>query len=100
MLKTPHSRKQEEVGTFHPLPPELQKTHILTVMEHVKEGRNVFDRNLLCQYTKKRTKEEEALQATKDAAMEEHFVAIYFWTNTVHNVVGLMQLWFNFSSIS
>ena len=43
-----------------------------------KEGRYVFDINFLCQYIKRRTEEEEALQATKDAAMEEHLVAIYF----------------------
>ena len=68
----------EEVGTFHLLRPELQHSHMITVMAYAKVGWEVFDRNLLRQYTKRRTKAEEGLEVTYDVAMEDHMVAIYF----------------------
>ena len=68
----------EEVGTFHLISPELQHSHMITVTEYAKVGQALFDRNLLWQYAKRRTKSGEGLEATYDVTMENHMVAISF----------------------
>jgi len=68
----------EEVGTFHLLPPELQHSHTITVIEHAKVERAVFEHNLLRQYTNRRIKAEKGLETTYNVATEGHLLAIYF----------------------
>ena len=71
--------KEEELGAYHCLVPELQHTFILTSMEKAKVGRAVFDNNLLGQFRKRRNKEEERLEVLYDSAMEMCIVAMYFF---------------------
>ena len=50
------------MGTFHLLPPELQKTAIMASKEHAKSNRKNFDAALEKQFKKRRMEEEIMLR--------------------------------------
>ena len=64
------------MGTFHLLPPELQKTAIMASKEHAKSNRKNFDEALERQFKKRRMKEEIMLRKQYVNATEEYVVVI------------------------
>jgi len=67
------------MGTFHLLPPELQKTAIVASQENAKSNRKNFDEALERQFKKRRMKGEIMLRKQYANATEEYVVVIYFY---------------------
>ena len=69
----------KELGTFHSLPPELQRTAMLVAKENASNNRQRFDNALKKQFAKRQMKEEIGLRKQYENATEEYVVAIYFY---------------------
>ena len=76
------------MGTFHLLPPELQKTAIMASKENAKSNQKNFDAALERQFKKRRMKEEIILRKQYANATEEYVVTIYFMNSITHINVG------------
>ena len=70
---------EKPMGTFHLLPPELQRTAIIASKENAPLNWRRFDEALERQYAKCRMKEEISLKKQCANASEEYVVAIYFY---------------------
>ena len=77
--KAKHGHKTKAVGTFHLLPPELQRTALIASKENATDNRRRFDVALEKQFEKRRRKEEIALDKKYKDATEEYIVALYFF---------------------
>ena len=70
---------EKPMGTFHLLPPELQRTAIIASKENARLNRRRFDEALEREFAKRRMKEEISLKKQYANASEEYVVAIYFY---------------------
>ena len=77
--KSHHEHDSISIGTYHMLPPELQRTAIIAAKENAGENRQKFDVALKDQFEKRRRKEEIALEKKYENASEDYIVAIYLF---------------------
>ena len=69
----------KEIGEFHKLPQELQKSIIQAGKESAGSWRKKFDEALFRQKEASRRKEQIKLEKKLTDAQEDYIVAIYFW---------------------
>ena len=71
--------RDAELGGFHALPVELQRTALVTAREQTNNNKRAFNEKLAIQFEKRQQREQAKMQKRLDDAQEDHIVAIYFY---------------------
>ena len=78
----------KDMGWFHKLPEELQRSLIATSWKFASMMGKDFDKALQRQFDARRRKEEIKLEKQYEDPSGEYIVAIYFLSNISHHVAG------------